>query len=327
MATKQEKQQLIDTLRFTPVTVQLSIQGYGGESYAGTVDRKIYDLFKQHRIDMDEYASDWDDRFVSLVPDNMQPYTPGSAYDCDNLWHASGAELTSLNLIIVTEIDSNATVWEHNLDHGDLETVGVDVTESSGTELADLKEGTVVHWGGQGEKGCFFDAEFVLRAPFDASKLRISYENCDGWYLVTGVEYDGEELDGYGGYSTTGKWAENKWIIVGDEEVYEPTSIDDMDLDENIDIDPNQGLPSEEWDPVEELDKILVEFDDLDKTDWFPGSVAPMHKGTYEVQMAPPGAWPFPSEAMYKWTGKNWKDVDGKTVKRIAQWRGLKEPV
>jgi hypothetical protein len=49
--------------------------------------------------------------------------------------------------------------------------------------------------------------------------------------------------------------------------------------------------------------------------------------GHYETQIAPPLAWPFPTEAMLEWTGKKWLDIDGKVVKRVAQWRGLREPV
>lgn len=85
-------------------------------------------------------------------------------------------------------------------------------------------------------------------------------------------------------------------------------------LEENLSIDLNQGLGSEE------------DFE-FEMTDWYSGSVDPVHVGHYETQRAPPLAWPFPSEAMLEWTGKKWLDIDGKLVKRIAQWRGLKEPV
>jgi hypothetical protein len=77
----------------------------------------------------------------------------------------------------------------------------------------------------------------------------------------------------------------------------------------------NQNLPSEDEEP------------ELKTTAWFPGHVKPVHTGTYEVQVAPSPAWPFPSEAMYKWTGKKWSDVDGNTVKQVVQWRGLIEKV
>lgn len=312
MATKKEKQELINALKFTPIRVNLVLQGYGGESYAGTVDRKIYDYFAKRRIDLDEYANDWDDQF-SDIPSDLRPFDPGSAYDCDNLWHASGAELSNLNEVTITD-ENGRDIWSHNLGYSELEESGVTVDEAGGTELADLEDGTVVFWGGQGEKGCFFDAEFTLTEPFDPKKLRISYENCDDWYIITGVEYNGEELDGSGGYSTTGKWAENKWIIVGGEEIYESVSIEDREDEE----DSVSEWPNAQWDPAFELDKITPPYT---VTDWFDKAVKPVHKGEYEVQIDAP--WPMGGQGMAEWTGRTWKQ-QGKKI-AIHRWRGITE--
>ncbi len=306
MATKEEKQDLIDVLKFTPITVTLSIQGYGGESYAGKVSREDYEFFKKNKYDMDEYASGWDEDWTDKVPVERQPFPPGSPYECDNLWHASGAELSDLNTIRVSD-ENNNDIWEHNAGYSDLEDSGVTVNEIGGTEIADLDEGTVVFWGGQGEKGCFFDAEFVLRAPFDPKKLTINYENCDDWYIITSVEYDGEELDGSGGYSTTGKWAENKWIIVGDEEVYES-----IPLDEREETEESEG--KFDWAPLPEEPAV---------TDWFDKDIKPAYKGTYEAAID--AAWPLSGIRMVEWTGRSWKE-DGKKI-NITKWRGLaKDP-
>lgn len=311
MATRKQKQELMDALKFTPQTVRLMIQGYGGEAYAGTVPRPTYEYFKSKKIDIEQYATDWDDLF-SDVPDEHRPFSPGSPYDCDNLWHASGAELSSSNEVTLDDEKGN-TIWSSNLEYDDLSDAGVSVGETGGAELADLDQGTVVFWGGQGEKGCFFDAEFTLRAPFDPSKLRIGYENCDGWYLITSVEYDGEELDGCGGYSTTGKWAEHKWVIVGDtEEIYEAQERSQDDDDEE------QDEVNEEWDPVAELDSISVPYT---VTEWFDKDVQPYHKGEYEVMIDAP--WPLGGQGMAEWTGRTWKQ-DGKKV-AIHQWRGITE--
>lgn len=84
-------------------------------------------------------------------------------------------------------------------------------------------------------------------------------------------------------------------------------------LDENLEIDLNQGLGSEE------------DFEP-EVTDWYPGHVDPVHTGTYQIQLAPPLAWPFPTEAMCVWNGNTWLDVDGHTVDKVLQWRGLQEP-
>jgi hypothetical protein len=46
MATKEEKQELMDILKFTPCTYTIQMWGYGGEYVMGTVERKIYDYFK-----------------------------------------------------------------------------------------------------------------------------------------------------------------------------------------------------------------------------------------------------------------------------------------
>ena len=41
MATTEQQQLLIDTLKFTPRTYTIQMWGYGGEKVMGTVDRKI----------------------------------------------------------------------------------------------------------------------------------------------------------------------------------------------------------------------------------------------------------------------------------------------
>jgi hypothetical protein len=58
---KQQQEELIQILKFTPVNYTIEIGSSGGEVYYGRVDRKIYDFFRDHKIDIDEYAIDWDD--------------------------------------------------------------------------------------------------------------------------------------------------------------------------------------------------------------------------------------------------------------------------
>ncbi len=310
MATLEQKQELIDTLKFTPQTVNIQIYAYGGECYMGKVDRKIYEYFKEHKIDLDQYATDWDGIF-DFVPDDMRPFPPGSPYECDGLCHASGPEVSNTNQITITDED-NKTIWECEFGINELEDQGVEVEEWETVNINDEPEGTVVFWGGQGEKGTCFGSSFELRAPFDPKKLKISYSNCDGWWICNGVSYDEEDLDN-DDLSTTGKWGENKWVIVGDEEVYEG-----VERDEDGELPTIQELEedSEEWNPAEELDKI---WDDQ-KTEWFPKSEKPTVKGQYEVVID--AEWPNGGIAMAEWTGRGWKQ-DGKKVV-IKEWRGLK---
>jgi hypothetical protein len=313
MATKKEKEELIQTLKFTPRTYNIYIGGYGGEAYAGTVSKEIYNYFKEKKIDIEEYATDYDDNF-SDVPREMMPFSPGSPYDCDNLFHASGAELSNLNEIQVND-ETGSEHWTCAAGLNELEDAGVTVDQMGGCDFEDeLPEDTIVHWGGQGEKGTFFDGEIYLKAPFDPKKLQIGYENCDGWWIINYVEYDGEEIDGCGGYSTTGKWIENKWVLCNGDEVYESVSREDQDNEEDEDDQPESACTSEEEIPA---------MPELPTTDWYPVDVKPVRKGEYECDLGKDIAWPFTRIVRAEWSGRTWKDEEGKSIKGIIAWRGL----
>ena len=49
MATIKEQEQLMEVLKFTPRTYKIELWGYGGEYVMGTVERRIYDHFRQNR--------------------------------------------------------------------------------------------------------------------------------------------------------------------------------------------------------------------------------------------------------------------------------------
>ena len=327
MATKQQKEELMQTLRFTPIRARLLIQGYGGECYIGSVSREDYEVFKARRVDLDQYVGDWDNEVFQDVPEKNRFVEPSQAYECDDLFHASGATMDVGSYITVTNDETNEDIFETSLDIAHLQEQGIGVDCSDGFDSDELDDGTVIFWGGQGEKGCFFDAELTLTQPFDPKLLKIYYSNGDGWNIATSVEYDGQDLEGQDGYSTTGKWAENKFHIVGDEEVYESKYRDEDD---------------EDWNPAEELDKIQVpvlegeeiwaqEVIDSDTVDtepelwegiplspWHPVSLKPEIKGEYEV-FEQDSSWPFPMRA--EWTGRAWQE-GGRKIK-IRQWRGL----
>jgi hypothetical protein len=308
MATKAQKEELIEILKFTPRTYSIYIGGYGGESYAGKVSKNIYDFFKEKKIDLDEYATDWGDMFADVPPD-MQPFSPGSPYDCDNLFHASGAELSNLNEIQVND-ENGDEHWVCAAGLNELEDAGVTVNELGGCDFEDLPSDTVVYWGGQGEKGTFFDGEVFLKEPFDPKKLTIGYENCDGWWIINCVEYDGEEIDGSSAYSTTGKWGENKWILCNGDDVYESQPRNDENEDDEY----------RELDTESDEDTVSDEID-FQMTEWYAEDVKPIRKGEYEVDLGKDVAWPFLRIIRAEWTGRSWKD-NGNKIKIVA-WRGL----
>lgn len=204
MATEEQQQELLDTLKFTPVTYTLTLSGYGGEIAVGRVERKVYDYFTENGIDLEEFAWDYDNELE--VPEDLQPFGPGEWYDCDGIAHESGVEMGDCCWAIVSD-QNGETVWEHTLSLGELrESLGDDaVTETWEISTDDLEPGTVVFTGQSFEKGTFFEGDIYLTRPFDPKLLAFSYQDVCGWLLSTGVTYDGVDIEGQDNYSTTGK--------------------------------------------------------------------------------------------------------------------------
>lgn len=200
MATKKEKEELMATLRFTPRTYTVSIDGYGGELYAGTIERKVYDYFTANNISIDNWDS-------SNIPEEFWPYTPGCPYECDNLAYESGATLDSSSLYVYDE--NHQEIWTEVCE-------GVASVEYNHVDFDGIESGSVVFIGSHGEKGNFFQGTIDLTESFNPDLLKIIYVTVDDWSFVVEVLYNGESIDNFG-HSTTGKWSEHKWFLVGEE--------------------------------------------------------------------------------------------------------------
>jgi len=227
MATQDEKQQLIDTLKFTPRTYKISMWGYGGEKVMGTVDREVYDYCVENCVDLQDIAWGDEDRVEEMGLDiDMLPFTPGSWYECDNLAHTNGV---SRNAGTVQIEDENGTVvFEKSLDDCD---GGDDSPEWSCNDevwIGQETPGTIVFVGSSNEKGTFFEGEIELTQPFDITKLTLSYDEIDGEELVNSVTYDGEDIDNFGG-STDGKSSDFGMYLVQDSNTWETYSPEEKD--------------------------------------------------------------------------------------------------
>jgi hypothetical protein len=304
MATRKQKKELIDALKFTPRDITISLSGYGGEIVMGRITEQQYD-FWQDRDDLEELVHDWDGDMD--VPSDMRFITDGAWHDVDDLCHESGCEASDCCTITVYDELENCDSWESNLDISNLDSKGVDVSGHSHiSPEEDQPAGTCVFMGQNFEKGTFFSGTIRITQPFDHRKLSISWIDCDGWRLINGVEYDGEEVEGYDGYSTSGKSMEFR--------VYQIERDGD-------------------WDPAEELAKIEVPvlegeetwaqrvIDESSLSDWHAGDVPPVRKGVYLVEYEI-GTWPWPLTAHIEWTGRRWK-YDRSENTEIRRWRGL----
>ena len=188
---------------------RIEISGRGGEIVIGKVKREVYDYFDENEVDIEEYASDWDNE--QDVPEEFQPFEPGSWYDCDDLTHNCGPELGDA---YVTVMDENDTVIYDALTTDAFFDLGADMEQNEEIYPQETLEDGEAYFIGQSiEKGLFQVYE-VEAKTFDPAKLIFVTSDCDGWELVTGVKYDGVDLDDLGELSTVGKGGEFQLILV-----------------------------------------------------------------------------------------------------------------
>ena len=335
MATKEQKEELMQALKFTPRTYRISMWGYGGEKVMGVVDPKTWDYCLKNRVDLVDLAWGYDYGEDHGLDEEQLPFTPGSWYECDNMAHVNGVSRSAGTLQI--EDETGKTVFEKHFD--DIVGGGCDGEPdwccNDEVWVGQRKKGEVVFIGSSNEKGTFFEGEINLKAPFNIEKLELYYEEVDGEEIINCVYYDGEEIENWGG-STDGKSSDMDMVrIIDDQGNWERYAVPDEDEEQpesvcTSDVDPT-------WNPVVELEKIVAEFDetygntpdvwtDSDKTDWYPFSVKPHRKGTYECEFEST-TWPWPIERMCEWTGRSWKEQDGAPATGIKQWRGLTKEI
>jgi hypothetical protein len=287
-----EYQEMIDILKFTPRTYKIQVYGYGGDSRFLAATKEQYLYFREHEIDIEDYTGSWDNEHD--VPEQFQPFPPGEPYDGDELYSACGANFDDGGIVEITDEHGN-TVFKADLSSVD-DDCEVDECDEWYAHHG-RNDGDIVIWHGNGEKGTFYGGEIELKSPFDPSKLKFEYVDCDGTTYLSDISYDGEGIDN-NDYSTTGKWAETKWIVIGGEDKIDLTGID-------VSV------------------KLRAELSK--KTEWFPVKTKPVHLGLYECKFKvdKKAAWPWSSNELVEWDGKRWLH----DTKKVEEWRGLTEKI
>jgi hypothetical protein len=293
MATLEEKEQLMQVLKWTPRTYKITMWGYGGEKTMGTVDRKIYDYFKRRRLDLSDYAWDHDYADENSIPEEMQPFPPGSWYECDDMAHAHGVNRGAGTLQI--EDENGEVIYERSLE--ELDGGSDDSPEwSCGDEvwIDEKPAGTVVFIGNSNEKGTFFESDLPLTMPFDITKLTLNYDEIDGEELINGVEYDGETIDNWGG-NTDGKSSDFGFYIAHSQKA------------------------TGKWEKYTTMDDI-----EYTMTDWFPKKIKPVREGVYMIKTTGKNSWTHQA----KWTGSRWisswgEDTPETEEIKIKEWQGI----
>ena len=244
MATQEEQQLLIDTLKFTPRTYKIQMWGYGGERVMGTTTQEVWDYCMANQVDLSDIAWNSDAAEEMELDEDLLPFPPGSWYECDNMGHTNGVSRDAGTIQITDE--NGETVFEKSLDDCDGSTDSPGLNCIDEVWIGSRKKGEIVFVGSSNEKGTFFEADLELTAPFDIEKLELCYEEFDGEDIVSGVVYDGEDIDNYGG-STDGKSSDFTMArITDDEGKWERYSPEDKDWGH-----PEWGPSPSEWEKSE----------------------------------------------------------------------------
>jgi hypothetical protein len=296
MSTTQEQQELVDILKFIPRDVTINLYGYGGEVVIGTIDPAVYEYWSK-RDDLEDLVHDWD-REIDC-PNEMRFIEDGAYYDIDNIAHETGVEMSSSCGISVYDELEKRDIFALDLDPANLEEHGVEVECTDETYINHQPAGTCVFYGQSFEKGTFFSATLHLTKPFDPTKLSIQYYDIEGWCICAAVYYDGEELEGVDGYSTTGKGSTYYVERV-------PGNSVNLDWADSVESLVNQAQP------------------DNDRTPWFPVTESPVRNGSYEIEFT--AASTAPVIEMGVWNGRYWDVPNDYKHLIIKQWRGLAAP-
>lgn len=267
-------------------TYTISMTGYGGEFVLGHVKREIYDYFSRRDLSLDEFENDWDNELK--VPKKMRPFNHGAWHDCDDIAHNSGVGLSNGSFIEVR--DSNGKViWESELEMSALRESGCDISIDRGYCADDYPRGNVVIFGQQIEKGSFFEASIETTQKFDRRNLKFIGEDIQDFITLSRLEYDGEEVDGSDGYSTTGKG--NTYTFIESQSF-------------------NKGKPHN--------------YPNSQLTKWYSSDVDPVRIGMYEISFSNGRI----GSIFANWNGSDWSTCDefNSFIRRseIDQWRGIK---
>lgn len=234
-----EHEKLIEILKFTPRTYTISLYGYGGETVVGRIDQKVWDYFRDNRVNVSDFA--WDSEYGEDVPEDLRPFEPSCWYDCDNIMHTNGVSLNAGTLEILDENDK--VVYTRDLSTLDGVDIAIETDDECSTDHL-VKTGPIFY-AHSSEKGLFFEGKIELTSPFDPNKLTLIKDEIDSESLVNSVRYDGEYIDNYD-MSTNGKGFECRFYNLVDDEFTSYESGDDVD--ENFDDGtPPSGPSPDDW--------------------------------------------------------------------------------
>jgi hypothetical protein len=171
---------------------KVSIYGYGAEVTIGSVNEEQKAIINNP-----------DKELWEIVTNDLEDW--GSWCEVDDQYHCWGASGT---FTILIEDENGEEVYKIDSDNlSEFDTEEFQLVDYKSVEVDESKDLLIC---ASFEKGGFFEGDIEIEEDFDITKLKIGIDDevgIDEYYfgdIVSGVYYDDEEVDNYGG-GTNGK--------------------------------------------------------------------------------------------------------------------------
>jgi len=210
MATKKQKQQLIDRIKHGIRKYKFSIQRYGGETVVGTITPYQYHYWKNRESELTDYLMGFDrENYEKEHNLPKEARFERDWYENDNVAHTNGAPIESGNCLHIDEYDQHEAPIKDakghyvfrepiELDYKNIQKLGIECVESE--DCVDVDHPSLVNqyylYAYTTNKGGWTtEGMMEIDGELDFKKLKLHYRQIEGSDICHAISYaDGEPM-------------------------------------------------------------------------------------------------------------------------------------
>ena len=209
MATQEQKEKLVEILKFTSCTYTISISGYGREHVVGCIPNqssikylKDNNIQWEHALfmDLDEWVDDGHKLPDHPLIDDDGVYARDWS-ELDDICRCWGAERGVYTYISIDD-ENGDPVIEFSTDYETLTNLGVSYESESEVDIDNVEKAQQYRKKGRWiaevcnfEEGTFFVGDIELTQPFDITKLLVYASTInESPDIINGVSYDNNPI-------------------------------------------------------------------------------------------------------------------------------------
>ncbi|MDC0640847.1 hypothetical protein OAP24_01625 [Porticoccaceae bacterium] len=173
-------------------TYKVVLTGHGGEYCLGTTTQQVVAYWCKRTTD--ELIHNLTNGNTTVdIPDeyNRYPY-----FDQTDIFHTHGVEVNNHNYLEVISAETQETVYEVALSSLREQMEMID------NPITGLEEGQPIIYHGLHEKGTW-EYDLDIETEFDPKRLKFYLHYLQGTLVVDSVEYDGRDIEFWGGNTRT----------------------------------------------------------------------------------------------------------------------------